>query len=215
MLAELFWRSKSGWAAGSRSPRRRRPRSAIRTSNNSAATRRSTRSPHTSSARTSSMPGSHIQRRAPGACASTAIAYAQRAPATATNAIAGIGLNAAWQVTPQFALRTWALAAFAGADPDDRRRAAVAYAGPRRQRLRRCGVEVDVAHVSQRTAIRSARSRCGARRFGRGSAARPHGLTLCHRGDVRARCRGASSPSSCARPAEGLDERVARRRWGA
>ena len=43
------------------------------------------------------------------------VAYAQRA-GDLPDYIEGIGLNAAWQVTPHLALRTWALAAFTGAD---------------------------------------------------------------------------------------------------
>jgi hypothetical protein len=55
------------------------------------------------------------------------VAYAQRA-GDLNDTIAGIGVNAAWQVTPQLALRAWALAAFAGANLD--LSPAVAYALP-------------------------------------------------------------------------------------
>jgi len=43
------------------------------------------------------------------------VAYAQRA-GDAASRINGFGLDLAWQLSPQLALRTWALAAFAGAD---------------------------------------------------------------------------------------------------
>jgi hypothetical protein len=45
------------------------------------------------------------------------IAYAQRA-GDRPDYVDGIGLNAAWQVTPHLALRTWALAGFTGTDID-------------------------------------------------------------------------------------------------
>ena len=45
------------------------------------------------------------------------VAYTQQS-GDAGGRIAGFGLNAAWQITPQLALRSWALAAFANADED-------------------------------------------------------------------------------------------------
>lgn len=77
-----------------------------------------------------------------------AVAYAQRSR-DATDQVAGVGLDAVWQITPQLALRSWSLAASAGA-PYNGPAAVYGYAAPAVQTtLRR-----NVAWITYRNGVR-------------------------------------------------------------